>query len=178
MDHHHQQQQQQVSPQQWLLDTPRGAYTTLLAREGRLLVDWPTHLDRLARSLQALHTALGDCYASYYAWLQSTGTPEAAALQGLLAPAVRQALAAARQAEGAARDLLLVIVLPPASGEPSGLDVRVYARACGLPDTSPGTAVILGGPRGVPIGKVSAGACAQARPDCGLWCAQPLRLRV
>lgn len=57
------------SPAQWLMSTPRGAYTTLLARQGRGLVDWPTHVQRLLRSLRALHAALG-CYSAYYSWME------------------------------------------------------------------------------------------------------------
>lgn len=78
--------QQQLSPQQFLLITRRGAYTTLrvqrkcpagaggVAPEQQSpeleLVDWSTHLERLIRSLRALHVALGGYYARYYAWLE------------------------------------------------------------------------------------------------------------
>lgn len=58
-----------ASPQAWLQATPRGAYTTLLVRGPRQeLVDWPTHLERLLRSLRAMHQALG-MYSRYYGWL-------------------------------------------------------------------------------------------------------------
>lgn len=58
------------SPQEFLRSTPRGAYTTMLVREGRLLVDWPTHLQRLLLSLRALHTAIHGFYDAYYAWIE------------------------------------------------------------------------------------------------------------
>ena len=58
------------SPQQWLLRIPRGAYTTVWVQGGRRLIDWPTHLERLVRSLQGLHAAIEGFYDAYYAWLE------------------------------------------------------------------------------------------------------------
>lgn len=105
---------------------------------------------------------------------QTTGGPEAAELQRLLAPPIQAALLAAQQAHAAASNLLLVLVLPPHAEAACGLDVRVLAHAlAGPPDASPATAVVLGGPRTVPVGKVS--GCWEARghaPDslaCHIW---------
>lgn len=70
-----------------MLDAPRGAYTTIWARRSSSdnsagfagstasmaqleLVDWATHVERLVRSLRAMHDALDGCYARYYAWLE------------------------------------------------------------------------------------------------------------
>ena len=50
---------------------------------------------------------------------------------------------------------MLVLVLPPDAEATCGLVVRALAHPlAGPPDTSPGTAAVLGGPRGVPVGKV------------------------
>ena len=59
-----------ASPQQWLLSTPRGAYTTAWVQAGRQLIDWPTHLERLVLSLRALHAAVEGFYDAYYAWIE------------------------------------------------------------------------------------------------------------
>ncbi|PRW59709.1 peptidoglycan recognition 1 [Chlorella sorokiniana] len=42
---------------------------------GRRLIDWPTHLERLARSLQALHVAVEGFYDVYYSWLEASAFP-------------------------------------------------------------------------------------------------------
>lgn len=68
---------QMATPQQWLRSTPRGAYTTVWVQGGTRLMDWPTHLERLARSLQALHAALAGFYEAYYAWLEVGDRPRA-----------------------------------------------------------------------------------------------------
>ena len=60
----------QRTPQQFLRDTPRGAYTTLCVQGGSLLLDWPMHLERLIRSLKALHEAVDGFYDAYYSWLE------------------------------------------------------------------------------------------------------------
>lgn len=94
-----------------------------------------------------LHTAL--C-------LQASGAQlEAAALQSLLAPAIRTALAAAQQTQAAATDLMLVVVLSPAAEQACGLDVHARAFPYNSTTSSPGTAVVLGPPRSVPVAKVS-----------------------
>ena len=103
---------------------PRGAYTTAWVREGRLVMDWDTHLVRLAKSLRALHTTLDCAYAAYYAWLQVSGSApaeppparaprrsrrtraqavaqaEEVALQSLLLPGVKACLAAVAAGSG------------------------------------------------------------------------------
>ncbi|KAL4458562.1 hypothetical protein ABPG75_013427 [Micractinium tetrahymenae] len=164
--------QQPPGPKQFVLDNPRGAYTTIWVRcsggsdvSGRAgsssstapleLVDWATHLERLVRSLRAMHKELQGCYARYYAWLKGNPDPEPKALQRLLGPPVWQALAAAEQAHAAAQHLMLIVVLPPDDGSPCGLEVRVLAHPCSPPGSSPCAAVVLGGPRRVPEGKDS-----------------------
>ena len=57
-------------PKEFIKSAPRGAYTSLLVRQGWQVVDWETHLQRLARSLRALDEALGGVYSRYYAWLE------------------------------------------------------------------------------------------------------------
>lgn len=67
------------------MDAPRGAYTTIWVRRSASgssaalctsgaaqleLVDWATHLERLVRSLRAMHEGLDRCYARYFAWLE------------------------------------------------------------------------------------------------------------
>ena len=92
---------------------------------------------------------------------------EPEALQRLLALAINEALtASSRAAEGASTaqeqqqqqqqhsHVLLIVVLPPAPGQPCGLDVRVSAHACAAAGSQAGTAIVLGGPRSVPGGKV------------------------
>ena len=61
------------TPKQFLLDVPRGAYTAMHVRDGRYVLDWPMHLQRLVRSLAALNTAVSGFYAAYYAWLEEVG---------------------------------------------------------------------------------------------------------
>lgn len=87
--------------------------------------------------------------------LQATGAPEHAALQQLLVPPMQAVLQSAHDAEAAGRDLMLIVLLPPAPGVPSGLDVLVHAHLLrSQPSSEPGTALLLGGPRGIPVGKV------------------------
>ena len=62
-------------PRQFLRDTPRGAYTAMYVRDGSLLLDWPMHLERLTRSLKALHTTLNGFYSKYYTWLKVGAEP-------------------------------------------------------------------------------------------------------
>lgn len=87
--------------------------------------------------------------------MQSTQAPEPQALQQLLGAPVREALAAAELAHAAAQHLMLIIVLPPADDNPCGLGIRALAQPCSPPGSSPCAAVVLGGPRSVPEGKVS-----------------------
>lgn len=48
-----------TTPKNFLLSTPRGAYTTAQVWDGFLVVDWDVHVERLARSIQALYDATG-----------------------------------------------------------------------------------------------------------------------
>lgn len=59
-----------ASAQLFLASLPRCAYTTALVRGGRSVADWGLHMERLARSIRALHTALDGLYAAYYSWLE------------------------------------------------------------------------------------------------------------
>ncbi len=68
------------SAQQFVVDAGRGAYTTLFVRNGIQLIDWPTHLERLARSLRALHTTLSGFYDKYYSWLEVSNSAHCSAL--------------------------------------------------------------------------------------------------
>jgi hypothetical protein len=85
--------------------------------------------------------------------LQASRAAESMLLRSLLGPPIRAALQAAHAAQTAAGDLMLMIVMVPAPAQPSGLDVRVHVHPYSS-STQAGSAVILGGPRSVPIGKV------------------------
>jgi hypothetical protein len=61
------------TPQQFVKSTPRGAYTTVLVREGSKLINWPKHVERLQRSLKAMHEAISGMYGGYYEWLEVRG---------------------------------------------------------------------------------------------------------
>lgn len=56
------------TPQQFLLATPRGAYTTVYVKD-RQLLNWPKHVERLEKSLSAMHTAIAGFYDAYYSSL-------------------------------------------------------------------------------------------------------------
>jgi branched-subunit amino acid aminotransferase/4-amino-4-deoxychorismate lyase len=61
----------------FMLQTPRGAYTTMLVRNQYFAINWPVHVERLVKSLAALHATLeGGYYDRYYESLQ-VGTPNA-----------------------------------------------------------------------------------------------------
>lgn len=92
---------------------------------------------------------------------------ETSALQQLMMPAIRAALATAQQAQAAAADLMLVVVLAPAAEQPSGLDVHAHAFRYSPTTSSPGTAVVLGPPRSVPVAKVSQRAARPGTATCG-----------
>lgn len=140
------------TPQQFLLATPRGAYTTVYVKD-RQLLNWPKHVERLEKSLSAMHTAIAGFYDAYYSSLAAAGRPESAVLQQLLGPPIREALA---QESVVDEDLMLMIVMVPEPAQPCGLDVRVLAYPSGLAGSnSAGEAVILGGPRKIPVGKDS-----------------------
>ena len=53
-----------------MLGTPRGAYTTILIQENYVAVNWEGHVERLIKSLAALHSALDACYQAYYEHIQ------------------------------------------------------------------------------------------------------------
>ncbi|KAI3435918.1 hypothetical protein D9Q98_001976 [Chlorella vulgaris] len=141
-----------LTPHEFLLATPRGAYTTVLVRDGTRLVNWARHVERLERSLLAMQTAFDGFYDAYYAWKEASRAAESMLLRSLLGPPIRAALQAAHAAQTAAGDLMLMIVMVPAPAQPSGLDVRVHVHPYSS-STQAGSAVILGGPRSVPIGK-------------------------
>lgn len=94
-------------------------------------------------------------------------------LQQLLGPPIREALA---QESVVDEDLMLMIVMVPEPAQPCGLDVRVLAYPSGLAGSnSAGEAVILGGPRKIPVGKVGGGwAGGQAVQHLPLQAASPL----
>jgi len=51
----------------FLLKTPRGAYTTILVETDYILVNYEAHILRLVKSVAALHAALGEgCFSSFY----------------------------------------------------------------------------------------------------------------
>ncbi len=52
----------------------RGAYTTADVNRQLHVVDWPVHLERLARSLRALRRDGPDMYTSLSQWLQARHT--------------------------------------------------------------------------------------------------------
>lgn len=55
---------------QFLTDLPRCAYTTALVRDAHCVADWDMHVERLLRTMRALHRALDDMYAAFYSWLE------------------------------------------------------------------------------------------------------------
>lgn len=61
------------TPQQFVMSTARGAYTTVLVKEGSKLINWPKHVERLQRSLQAMHEAISGMYGAYYDCLKVRG---------------------------------------------------------------------------------------------------------
>lgn len=66
-------QAQCLPPKEFVRYSPRGAYTTLLVRQGFQAVDWETHLERLVRSMQALDLALEGFYSRWTACLEVRG---------------------------------------------------------------------------------------------------------
>jgi branched-subunit amino acid aminotransferase/4-amino-4-deoxychorismate lyase len=115
-----------ASPAAFVAAAPPGAYTTALALDGFLIADWPAHVERLARSLAAVHAARAGAFAAYYSWLEGQPGGEAEALQRLLLSSTLACLRALAGAAGTAHDALLAVALGPgAAGAP--LAVRAHA---------------------------------------------------
>lgn len=66
------QQSPHATVQQFISDRPRGAYTTLLVKNGYGLVDWEVHLERLLKSISALDATLSGFYARHKAWAEAS----------------------------------------------------------------------------------------------------------
>jgi hypothetical protein len=58
-----------VSIKEFCMETPRGAYTTLQIVDNFFAVDFDLHIERLIKSIAAVHASLNSCYANYYAAL-------------------------------------------------------------------------------------------------------------
>lgn len=163
----------------FLLNTPRGAYTTILVTEGFIIANWDAHVERLIKSLAALHSGLDGYYAAYYRQLKVTAThlgisppgshtaksptprclqetpqaSEASIIRTAILPSLLKALHTANTPSPSCTPLMATIILPPGRGA-SALDVHVaVAPAPPPPQGSCATATILGGPRAIPIGK-------------------------
>lgn len=50
----------------FLLATPRGAYTTAYMVDAYTVLSWDLHMERLAKSLAALNSAIHGYYGQYY----------------------------------------------------------------------------------------------------------------
>lgn len=59
-----------ASPQDFVRNRPRGAYTTSMVKHAFQIVDWPTHVERLIKSVAALDAALDGCFSAYYESIQ------------------------------------------------------------------------------------------------------------
>lgn len=55
-----------TSVQEFCMSCPRGAYTTAAVTHDYSVVDWDIHVERLIKSIAAIHAALGACYAAHY----------------------------------------------------------------------------------------------------------------
>lgn len=66
------------SLKEFLLSTPRGAYTTAFMVNEYTVLNWDIHLERLMKSVEALHNSLSGCrYDTFYDYLaavESTAT--------------------------------------------------------------------------------------------------------
>jgi len=60
---------QSVAPptiKEFCMAAPRGAYTTLQITNDYFAVEFNLHIERLIKSIAAVHAALNSCYAEYY----------------------------------------------------------------------------------------------------------------
>ena len=63
--------EQPTNLRDFLLEAPRGAYTTALVNDGFSIVDWALHLVRLVKSIAALHASIPHYFDAYYRWLSA-----------------------------------------------------------------------------------------------------------
>jgi branched-subunit amino acid aminotransferase/4-amino-4-deoxychorismate lyase len=172
------------NPQDFLRGLPRGAYTTAMVRQHYLVVDWDTHVQRLVKSIAALHAALDGCFSRHYGSLEASRgaggsarpacttlrlptltaardlqageEAEVAAVRRAVLPPVLSCLRAAAAAVQAADALMLIVAVCP--GALSPLDVHAAAWPYAPPPAAagPAWAAVLGGPRSVPVAKDTA----------------------
>eukprot|EP00887_Chlorella_sp_A99_P006386 scaffold3.g6386.t1 len=100
---------------------PRGAYTTVLVRQGSLM-DWGVHLQRLIKSISQMHATLGEFYARHVEWAEARGGLTEHDLQALLLPTMRACLDKYADLHAALADCMLTLVLPPAAEPPHGFE--------------------------------------------------------
>ena len=65
---------QSVAPpsiKDFCMTSPRGAYTTLQISKDFLAIDFDLHIERLIKSIAAVHAKLDSCYANYYTALDA-----------------------------------------------------------------------------------------------------------
>lgn len=139
------------TPQEIIKSLPRGAYTTCMVRDSFYVLDWHIHCQRLVKSLAAMNTALNGAYTTYYAHKErNQDVDELNTLKTILLPSLLCSLEQCVHSSA-----IVFLVLSPRQKYP-GLDVHVIC----VPHDNTfknvlGDAVILGGPRSVPIGKDS-----------------------
>lgn len=187
--------------QAFLKSTPRGAYTSILVRDGYHVREWALHVRRMARSLRAMHSQEAGMYGSYFSYLASAGgeADEPMLLDALIRPSALAALRGLQAAAGgvgppwAALNIVLVPPTRTADGTaPSrALDVHASAHASREPSVSACDATVSGGPRAVAVAKVRGrsscvvGHCAACRatpisaphahqPFAFRWCSRTL----
>ncbi|KAL4535298.1 hypothetical protein Ndes2526B_g06197 [Nannochloris sp. 'desiccata'] len=157
---------QSVAPpsiKEFCMAAPRGAYTTLQIANDYFAVDFSLHIERLIKSIAAVHATLNSCYANYYTALaRGQDSQEALVLQAAVLPSLLLALTTAeKRCEQETLKLATIIVSPsedqttPASSSSLSIHVAVAPDPRCLQLQENTFATVLGPPREVPIGKDS-----------------------
>ncbi|WIA11574.1 hypothetical protein OEZ85_011680 [Tetradesmus obliquus] len=151
-----------ASPQTLLKQHRQWSYTTALARQGCLVVDWQLHLQRLIRNAQLLGQQRPPTYAKFLAWLEEQQDTAAAtaALDAAVRPQVAQALQMLtsadqqQQQQQEVQAMVTVLVRDPqhdiSESQPGCPPLSVLVWAKQVPPaaaSSPAKLLVAGGPR-------------------------------
>ncbi|GMH36313.1 hypothetical protein BSKO_04181 [Bryopsis sp. KO-2023] len=144
----------ELSPQKFLLDFPKGAYTTLLSRDGKV-VDWELHLQRLNRSVALLAQETPQAYEHCLQWAQNKDAALEVLVNSKISSHAEKSLEACNNflEKCSVRMIVILVVdgadanLDAAKGPP--LDVLVYAKNFEEFPKPPCDVYVLGGPRSI-----------------------------